>query len=117
MVQQRNELMRRQDFVVIGVDKTVEIIENAPEEDSGRVHSSYVAASGTRSKERISPSSNIALVEDYGTLTANGEPSRERAIALLHPALIAFARQVFLTEWAEAEPWGMKAPGEVPAAL
>jgi hypothetical protein len=38
MVQQREELMRWQDFVVVGVDKTVETIENATEEDPGRVH-------------------------------------------------------------------------------
>jgi hypothetical protein len=37
-VQQRDKLMRRQDFVVVGIDKTAETIENATEEGSGRVH-------------------------------------------------------------------------------
>jgi hypothetical protein len=36
--ERRPRLMRQQDFVVVGIDKTVETIENATEEGSGRVH-------------------------------------------------------------------------------
>ncbi|MFF7778981.1 hypothetical protein ACFZCG_31725 [Streptomyces tanashiensis] len=38
MVQQREELTCWQDFMVVGVDKTVETVENATEEGPGRGH-------------------------------------------------------------------------------
>ncbi|GGP78772.1 MULTISPECIES: hypothetical protein [Streptomyces] len=51
--------------------------------------------------------SHLAVVPDYTQLGPNGEPSRDRAVALLHPALVAYARQIFEGEWAEAVPWAV----------
>ncbi|MFD5231930.1 hypothetical protein ACFWJ5_26010 [Streptomyces qaidamensis] len=38
MAEQSEELVRRRDLKVVGVDKTVEAIENATQECAGRVH-------------------------------------------------------------------------------
>ncbi|GAA0612654.1 hypothetical protein [Streptomyces crystallinus] len=62
--------------------------------------------------------SHLAVVPDYTRLGPTGEPARDRAVALLHPALVAYARQIFEGEWAEAIPWAVvPLPEPVPEAV
>ncbi|MER5466257.1 LuxR C-terminal-related transcriptional regulator [Streptomyces sp. NPDC002668] len=47
----------------------------------------------------------FVLVSNYLDLTANGEPSRNAAVLITQPEMIAFLLEVFRMQWHDAEPW------------
>ncbi|MEV6397347.1 LuxR C-terminal-related transcriptional regulator [Streptomyces sp. NPDC051907] len=48
---------------------------------------------------------STVLVSNYLDLAANGEPSRNAAVLVTHPEVIAFLVEVYGMQWRDADPW------------